>query len=76
MKKKKTINQCTDANWNKMYKNLDSKEKELYDLVELGGWSSTDNLKEEIEMARIAAENYFKKDTIVSLRCLKKHKND
>ena len=57
--------------WSKMYKNLDPEEKELYDSVERGEWSATDNLNEEIEMARIAAENYFKKDTMVSLRMSK-----
>ena len=61
----------TNKDWTKMYKNLDPEEKELYDSVEKGEWSTADNLKEEIEIARIAAENYFKKDTMVSLRMSK-----
>ena len=64
----KTIAEWTNKDWNKMYKNLDLDEKELYDSTERGEWSTTENLKEEIELGRIAAENYFKKDTMVSLR--------
>ncbi len=67
--------ELTDSAWSKIYKTLDPDEKELYDSTERGEWNTTDNLKKEIEMAKIAAENYFKKDAMVSLRMSQETKN-
>lgn len=47
---------------------LDDYEQDLLDSYEQDEWQSVDNLKAEIKLAKLAAENTLKKDKRISIR--------
>jgi predicted DNA binding CopG/RHH family protein len=47
---------------------LDAEEQALLDSVERGEWKTVDNLEEEMDIAKTAAQNYLRKDARVNIR--------
>jgi predicted DNA binding CopG/RHH family protein len=47
---------------------LDAEEQALLDSVEAGEWRSVDNLQEEADFSKAAADNYLRKDARVNIR--------
>ena len=47
---------------------LDSEEQDLLDSFERNEWKTSDNVKAEIDFAKEAAGNYFRKDARINIR--------